>query len=103
MAKACPSWIWDLLLQLRRVEEELGHLPPSKEAWRSQDLQKMQRQMEEWGPSREEHSQILFSRLAKALASQGFSPQESVDLINEKMSYPKGPPYCDLSELKACL
>ena len=95
---ACPDWASELIEQLLQVEILLGNLPPNTE-WKSQGVSKFLSE----NPSliREDHAEFLFGKIVKKLRSDGFSNDEILTFINERIFLQNGPAYCDLDQVKA--
>lgn len=99
-----PAWALERLTQLRQVEEVLGNIPKSKD-WKSDYLENVQKKVavDQSHPISEETAEHLFQKIVKALSAEKYSVNEITEIINNKMRYPDGLPYCDLTDVEECL
>ena len=100
----CPDWAITVIDQLRQVEIILGNVPKAIE-WQSDLLKDVNKKIfaEQAGPISDEHSELLFSRVARGLVKEGFSPDEISVFINARIGYKGGPQYCNADEVKDAL
>jgi hypothetical protein len=86
------------------MEISLGNVPASRE-WRSNFVTEVQdRIFNKLGEGIDaQATEILFGRIVKGLAADRFSPEEILALINARIGYAGGPPYCNLDEVSAAL
>jgi hypothetical protein len=100
----CPDWAITIIDQLRQVEIILGNVPKAIE-WQSSLLKNVNKKIlaEHAGPISEELSEMLFSRVARGLVKEGFSPDDIAMFINARIGYKGGPNYCSSEEVKDAL
>ena len=101
--KTLPSHIKDKMTELRRIETELGHLPP--ETWAVNELQRRVADPEFAFHSNqmEQQTELLFGDICDELSEIGYSPDEIAGAINQVLQYPGGPRYCSSAEVSESL
>lgn len=98
-----PEALTSKILELKRLETELGHLPP--ESWAIKELQR--RTLDPDFPfhanQMEQQTELLFGDICDELAELDFTPAEIAELINGSLQYPGGPKYCNELEVAESL
>lgn len=103
MATDIPAAVKAKVEELKRLETELGHLPP--EQWAINELQR--RTLDPDFPfhaaQMEQQTELLFGDICDELAELGLAPLAIADVINETVQYPGGPKYCNETEVAESL
>jgi hypothetical protein len=98
-----PASVQAKIDELKRLETELGHLPP--ETWAIKELQR--RTLDPDFPfhaaQMEQQTELLFGDICDELAELGLEPMAIADVVNGTVHYPGGPRYCDVSEVAESL
>lgn len=101
--RVVPEGLKKKIFELKRIETELGHLPP--ESWAINELQR--RTLDPDFPFHanqlEQQTELLFGDICDDLAELTFSPEQIADIINESLQYPGGPKYCNELEVQESL
>lgn len=101
--KALPDGVRAKLTRLKRIETELGHLPPEK--WAVEELERRSTDPEfpffasQW----EQETELLFGDICDELSVAGFEPAEIAVAVNGVLNYPGGPRYCNEAEVREVL
>jgi len=103
MKTVIPEGVKAKVEDLKRLETELGHLPP--EQWAINELQR--RTLDPDFPfhaaQMEQQTELLFGDICDELAEIGFDPAAIADVINGTVQYPGGPKYCNETEVAESL
>lgn len=91
------------ILELRRLETLLGHLPPDE--WSLKDLMKRtedDRASQTGFHARqlEQQTELLFGDICDELSLAGLSAAQVAEVINTQLRYDGGPRYCCEEEVK---
>lgn len=101
----CPSWAHEQLVKLKSLEISLGHIPPHS-AFNSQVVSEALDRLfadDYFDNMDEAATEILFAKIVKNLIKEGFTAENIVKIINARVGYPGGPPYCDVSHIEEAL
>ncbi len=95
--------VQEKIATLRKLETQLGHLPPDE--WALKELSKRSNSSEYAAHSKqlEQQTETLFGEICEDLSAAGFSPTAIAETINADLKYEGGPRYCDETEVKECL
>jgi hypothetical protein len=103
---AVSSRVQAKIMELRRIETHLGHLPPDE--WSLKDLVK--RTAEERAAQSslharqlEQQTELLFGDICDELSLAGLTARQIADVINQQLRYEGGPRYCSEEEVKDVL
>ena len=101
---SCPEWADVLLAQLYEAEVLLGNIPAGQ-GWSSQYVESCAKRTFEKTSLifREDHVDLMFSRLVKRLAEEQFSVSQTVEFINNRLKHAGSPPYCNQEEVNEVL
>lgn len=103
MTPTIPESVKAKIEELKRLETELGHLPP--ETWAIKELQR--RTLDPDFPfhaaQMEQQTELLFGDVCDELSELGLSPSEIANVINSTVQYPGGPKYCNELEVAESL
>ena len=103
ISKQIPESLKKKIIELKRIETELGHLPP--ETWAVKELQR--RTLDPDFPFHanqlEQQTELLFGDICDDLTEIGFSTEDIAQVINEHLQYQGGPKYCNALEVAESL
>ena len=99
--QSCPVEVKEKIVQLRKIEEYLGHIPKSS-TWKSEKLSGVSKQVfnPEELPLNDDLAELVFKKICKELNKKGFSSEEIALWINETLSFEGSPPYCNKLEVE---
>ena len=98
----CPSWAHEQIVYLMQVEIFLGNIPKEKN-WDSNLVSSISKKLfsQESASINENTSEFLFKRIVKGLKKDNFTAFDIATMINNRISYKGGPPYCDEEHVEA--
>jgi hypothetical protein len=98
-----PLAIRQKIEELKRLETELGHLPP--ETWAVKELQRRTSDPDFpfHAAQMEQQTELIFGDVCDELSEIGFAPARIAEIINEIVQYPGGPKYCSTAEVSESL
>lgn len=104
MSDNCPEWASEKIDQLRQIEVFLGNIPKTAD-WKSnhcKDIMKrsFEKEVQVFDDAKAE---LVFKRIVKSLANEGFNIETIVGFFNTRIDYENGPVYCDASEVSEAL
>ena len=99
---SCPSWAHEQIEYLKQVEIHLGNIPKTSN-WESQHISDVSKKLfeQECSTITEETSEFLFAKIVKGLFAEKYVPSDIADMINDRIRYKGGPPYCDEDLVRA--
>ena len=101
----CPSWAVQLIAQILEVEMRLGNVRPPAETWKSDAMDELLRRTSATDATAADESaaEMLFARVCRGLADEGFGPEEAAAFINARIPTGSRLPYCSAAEVLAAL
>ena len=98
-----PDAIRMKIEELKRLETELGHLPP--ETWAVSELQgrTVDPDFPFHAAQMEQQTELLFGDICDELSELGFDPAAIAGVINGTVQYAGGPKYCNETEVAESL
>jgi hypothetical protein len=111
-ADKCPKWAEDLIHQIRLIEIRLGNLmaPPASEGkgdkdWQTVDWEELsQRAFPTGAEPAEDAADVLFKKVCRDLAKEGFAVSEIAGFVNARVVSPGSKLlYCSPGEVEDAL
>lgn len=104
MEKACPDWAETMLSQLLSLEVKLGNLPDDPK-WQTRSGSDLLRSLEsdDLIQVSDEIVDTTFCEIVRKLVAEDFTVRSIVNIINARVGYEGGPPYCNEEEVKEAL
>lgn len=101
--KPVPGSVRDKIALLKKLEMDLGVLPP--EDWTLTELQKrvFSQDFESRQQNITDRTEDLFAEICEDLDDHGFSAEQIAAAINAELKYEGGPRYCSAEEVKEAL
>jgi len=97
-----PPEIHEKILKLKRLEVELGHLPP--DAWTLDKLQSVAWEDDTAESLQKEHeTDVLFGEICKELSAVHFNAEAIAQAINGELYFEGVPKYCNGEEVSEAL
>ncbi|MBP9707908.1 MAG: hypothetical protein KBD78_09695 [Oligoflexales bacterium] len=97
----CPDWAQEQLLKLRAIEINLGNIPDQQD-FIAKDMRQLMNsllQHDDVHAADSDFADLLFAKVAFALASDGYSHEQIANFVNARVGYKGGPPYCNVAEV----
>lgn len=101
---SCPVWADELIFSLKQIEIYLGNIPEAL-AWESSHVEKIAKRafQKQEAVFNEEKADLVFRKIVKGLASEGYSVETMEQFVNARIGYKGGPPYCNHIDISDAL
>jgi hypothetical protein len=103
ITKQVPEAVAKKIMELKRIETELGHLPPENWAIKELERRTMDPNFPFHANQMEQRTELLFGDICDELSELGFVPKDIADSINLSLNYAGGPNYCNEREVAESL
>lgn len=103
MQKPIPTSIQDKILLLKKLETDLGNLPPETFTVNELSKRAFDTNFSQTAAQMEAHTERLFGTICEEMHTLGFSNEEIAAAVNAQLKYDGGPKYCSAAEVAEAL